>query len=79
MMRIQMNITDYETCPDKPDEFAGVCNKWNFMNAKCTGGKCLSNTKNVNGKLGAESESSFAGFAGVSVLALLLATLAVLF
>ncbi len=52
VLRIQMNTTDYSSCPDKPDEYAGVCNKWIFSTATCQKGSCMSGkAKNGNGKI----------------------------
>ncbi|KAJ3196353.1 hypothetical protein HK101_009166 [Irineochytrium annulatum] len=40
-LRIMINATNANTCPDKYDEFAGVCKRWVFWVGTCSSGPCL--------------------------------------
>ncbi|KAJ3308201.1 hypothetical protein HDU76_004078 [Blyttiomyces sp. JEL0837] len=41
-LRVIMNATDPTSCPDKFDEYAGVCNRFVFWTGTCKSGKCKS-------------------------------------
>ncbi|KAJ3082007.1 hypothetical protein HK102_001977 [Quaeritorhiza haematococci] len=57
ILRIQMNTTDYTQCPKLPDEYAGVCNRYAFSTATCTGGRCAGGPARPGSRSGSGSGS----------------------
>ncbi|KAJ3123416.1 hypothetical protein HK098_001909, partial [Nowakowskiella sp. JEL0407] len=48
IIRMQMNTTSPKHCPNAPDEYAGICNKWSFFTATCKSGKCMNSNQDTS-------------------------------